>query len=119
MRGGGGLDLSDQGFKVVEAPEPDVREVAEALDETDWKLEKILNNGIDFGDNVRGGFVEVKTTGETQEVQHGLGHPPIGFLVILKDGPGDVYATRVEEWTKETLFLRSSVSNLTVRLFVL
>lgn len=124
----GGISIGSQGFKIVFRPPEEeesdptrgrVRELGRALEETEYKLDKILNNGIDFGDNVDGGFVEVTTNGGEQEVQHGLGHVPIGFFVILKDGAGDVYSTRVKEWTKDSLFLRSSAPNLMVRLFVL
>jgi len=132
-----GLGFDNEGFVTTRSPDAEVPEgIDEAIvsggdittivkrlirsfDETEFKLDKILNNGIDFGDNVDGGFVEVITNGDEQEVQHGLGHAPIGFFIISKDGAGDVYSTRVKEWTNDSLFLKSSVPNLTVRLFVL
>lgn len=116
-----GLDTTNEGFTVV--PPPGVIEGAknlrDSLDETEFKLASILNNGITFGDNVRGGFIEVTLAGGEQEVRHDLGFEPVGFLLIWKDGLGDVYADRVTEWDKETLFLNTDATNLKVRLFVL
>lgn len=85
----------------------------------EFQLDTILNGGIEFGDNVRGGFLEIETTGEEQEVQHGLGYTPIGFLVIFKDAECVVWGKQLSNWNNESLFLQSNATNVTVRLFVL
>ena len=87
--------------------------------DVEHQLDLILNGGIDFSSNVKGGMVEVTTTGGEQEVMHGLPFIPNGFLVIAKEGPGDVYASRINEWDTTRLYLASSVQNLRVRLFVM
>lgn len=85
----------------------------------DFQLEKILNKGIEFQDNVRGGFVEFVTKGGLEEIHHNLGYIPIGTITILMNGPVILYAENVTQWTTTTLFLRSNASNVTVRLFVM
>jgi hypothetical protein len=84
-----------------------------------FQLTKMLNEGLELGDNFRGAFLEITTAGGVQEVQHNLGYTPIGFLLILKNGEGDIWSARVEEWNSVSLFLVSNVPNLVVRLFVM
>ena len=86
------------------------------------QLDRILNRGITFDQNLAGGFVEIETpavAGTSLPVTHNLGHIPIGFLVIRKEGAGDIYAADVTSWTKEILYLASDATNLTARLFVM
>jgi hypothetical protein len=85
--------------------------------DTEFQLDRILNNGIEFADNMRGSLIEVTLSGETR-VTHGLGYTPMGFLVIFKDGEGDVWAARPRDWNSQTLYLASSATSLKVRLFV-
>lgn len=84
-----------------------------------FQLEKLLNSGIGFADNLEGGFVEIETTGEEQEVQHGLGFTPSGFIIILRTDEVELWGTRLQDWDQERLFLQSSATNVTVRLFVM
>lgn len=108
------------------------------------QIEKIINGEIVFGENIRGAFIEAvlgeggdtgittfvnQTTGAVTtieeavehetEIRHSLGFVPIGFLVVNKSGPGDIWGMRVNQWTNEILYLGSNVPNLEVRLFVL
>lgn len=87
--------------------------------DVEHQVDLILNGNVDFGDNIRGGIIELRTVGGEQEVLHGLPFTPNGFLVIAKEGPGDVYAARIDEWDTTKLFLASNVSSLRVRLFVM
>jgi hypothetical protein len=83
------------------------------------EIAKILNGEVSFNENIKGALIEATLLGEDTSVYHGLGFVPTGFMVINKNGPGDVWGVRVSKWTKETLFLGSSVESLEVRLFVL
>lgn len=85
-----------------------------------YQLTQILNDGgIKFGDNVEGGFIEVTLTTSPQEITHGLGYTPKGFLIIGKDGEGDIWTANQELWNNSTLWLASNVTNLKVRLYVM
>lgn len=87
--------------------------------ELEFQLTQILNDGIEFGDNIRGAFLEIKTTGAEQKIIHGLGYVPIGFIVVLREGQVDLWTDSLLSWTKDVLFLTSDVASVTVRLFVL
>jgi hypothetical protein len=89
--------------------------------ETNFQLDRILNHGIQFEDNVRGGYVEITLTGEEQQVEHNLGYVPSGYLVILKSAEFDIWTTadQLVKWTSTVLSLQSSVTNETARLFVM
>ena len=47
-----------------------------------FQLEKILNEGIEFNDNLRGGLLEADLVVGENTVQHGLGFVPIGYIVL-------------------------------------
>ena len=83
------------------------------------ELAQVINGEISFNENIKGGLIEVTLYGEETTVYHGLGYVPTGFIVINKNGPGDIWGVRVDKWTKENLFLGSSAENLEVRLFVM
>lgn len=83
------------------------------------EIAKIINGEISFNENVKGALIEAVLDGEETSIYHGLGFVPTGFIVICKNGPGDIWGVRVDKWTKENLFLGSSAENLEVRLFVL
>lgn len=85
----------------------------------EFQLDQLLNEGLELGDNLRGGLVEVSLVIGDNEIHHGQGFTPQGYIVIYSEAEELPYGTRVEEWTSELLFLRSSVTNLRVRLFVL
>ena len=84
-----------------------------------FQLEKILNEGLELVDNFRGALLEATLDEGENEVQHGLGFRPVGFMLLLTSEDGRVRATREVDWTTERLFLVSSVKNQKVRLFVL
>lgn len=98
------------GLQSEEDPEQETR---------DFQLENILNEGIEFGDNIRGGFFEIVTNGLRQKLIHNLGYTPTGFLVVSREGEGSVWSEDLTEWTKDVLFFGSSVPSQTVRIFVL
>lgn len=88
-------------------------------EDTEFQLERMLNKGLEFQDNMRGSLFEGEFEDGVLEIEHGLDVTPIGFIVIWKDGEGDIWATRLQEWNRTRLFLASNVSNLKVRLFVM
>lgn len=84
-----------------------------------FQLDELLNEGLTFTDNHEAAFLETDLDEGENEIRHGLGFIPLGYLVIYKEKEGNVYGARKDEWSEEILFLRSSVPNQTVRLFVL
>ncbi len=84
-----------------------------------FQLDNLLNEGLELNDNFRGALLELDIKEGFNTIQHGLGFIPTGYIVIYKDVEGDIFGTRVGEWTEEVLFLRSSVRNRVVRLCVL
>ena len=82
------------------------------------QLDLLLNEGLELNDNFRGALLEVTLDAGENTVQHGLGFIPTGFIVISKDKEGDIFSSRVNEWTEEALFLQSSVESQAVRLCV-
>lgn len=86
--------------------------------DTEYQLNLLLNEGLELNDNFRGALLEVDLVEGDNEIRHGLGFKPFGIIILLKDGPGDIYGTRLTEWTNEILFLRCDVTSLRVRLFV-
>lgn len=83
------------------------------------QLNLLFNKGLDFNDNLRGGFVEFVTTGGSETIRHNLGFVPIGWIMIYNDALVSLYAEDVESWTTESLFLQSNAASVTVRLFVM
>lgn len=77
-------------------------------------IERIVNN-IGNADILDGITILSKTINTTDTiVNHGLGRPVNGWIVVDKDGLGDVYKTAS---TKNTITLKSSVQ-VTVDLYV-
>ena len=83
------------------------------------EIARILNGEISINENLKGSLIAATLFGEETPIYHGLGYVPTGFLVINKNGPGDIWGARVNDWTKESLFLGSNAENLEVRLFVM
>jgi hypothetical protein len=90
-----------------------------------YQLNLMLNEGLVFGDNIRGGFLEFETTGDVQEIRHGLNTVPPGFILIsLNDdssgeGPFSLWSVNMKNWTKELIYVRANSAGLTARIFVL
>lgn len=87
--------------------------------DTEYQLSQILNGRIEFGEHIQGGFVEVTLSSGENEVAHGLGFIPSGYILLSKEGAGDIWSVKLSEWSNEVLWLASSVGNLKVRLFVM
>ena len=85
----------------------------------DFQLEKILNEGIELGENVRGAMLEVSLVAGENTVSHSLGVTPIGYQILYSENEAIIYGSRVAEWTTENIFLVSNVTSPTVRLFVM
>ena len=84
-----------------------------------FQLDRLLNEGLEFNDNFRGGMLETDLVVGENTVRHGLGFIPVGYLVIYPGTDGTFVGVRISEWTNETLFLNASVASQGVRLFVL
>lgn len=91
---------------------------SEQAEDIDFQLNQLLNEGLELSDNLRGGLLEVTLSIGENSITHSLGFKPIGFILLYKDLEGDIFGSRIDEWTNEVLFLKSSVSNQKVRLFV-
>lgn len=83
-----------------------------------FQLDIILNGGVSVDEHVDGAILELTTTGEVQEIQHGLGRTPLGFIVISKTAECDIWTAQLSSWNSESLFLNSSVSSVETRLVV-
>lgn len=92
-------------------------------------LEK-LNGGLTFGDGtvdalagnfniqvLRYTFSSVANT--TEEIRHRLGRRPIGRIVIGQDLAASIYDPTGHDWSATSLFLASSVANVTVTFLIL
>lgn len=86
--------------------------------DVDYQLDRLLNNGLEFADNMKGVLIERDLSEGDNEVRHGLGYVPFAAIVLLKSGPGEIYGVRDTEWTGEIMFLRCDATSLRVRLFV-
>jgi hypothetical protein len=84
-----------------------------------YQLGILLDGGVEFGQHIRGGHVEVTLDGAETRVEHNLGYTPSGYFLMRKDGQGDVWATRITDWDSVSLYLATDVTNLGVRLYVL
>lgn len=75
----------------------------------------------DRGENIAGEFQIVSDTGNANtefSFTHGLGAVPVGFLVINIDKGGVVYDSGTA-WTSTTIYLKCSVANANVKLFLI
>jgi len=85
----------------------------------DYQLSLLLNGGLTLYDNMRGAILDVDLVEGVNEVRHGLGFTPLGYLVLVKQNEGEIYGTETDKWTDEILFLVSSALNQKVRLYVM
>lgn len=84
-----------------------------------YQLTQILAGGVMFGEHIEGGYIETTIGESPHEIPHSLDYTPRGFLLLGKDGEGDVWAANWSQWSKRSIFLASNVQNLRVRLYVL
>jgi hypothetical protein len=64
------------------------------IEELERQVADIFNNGIVFEDNVHGGFVTItlsSSLNEEKEIVHGLGHIPVGYIVLQQSAAGHVF----------------------------
>lgn len=74
----------------------------------------------DPGQNISGYPVTVTTPGVANTefaVTHKLNRVPVGFHVMTKNGPTDVYQSTTL-WTKTQIFLKATGTNVKVTLFI-
>ena len=75
----------------------------------------------ELGENVSGQFQVVADTGAADTeftVSHGLGAVPIGYLLLNIDKAGVVYDSGTA-WTSSNVYLKCSVANCAVTLFLI
>lgn len=85
------------------------------------KVADILNRGIRFEENLENGFITIADTGGADSeitVSHTLKRIPVGFLVINKDKYCDV-RTSGTAWTTTDIYIKCSVANCNIKLFLL
>jgi hypothetical protein len=113
-------------LKIVYNPEIEGKGPWEQMmDKIYRQLAKTFNGSIGFGDgtnadNISGAWANVVTPGTTNTdftIAHNLGRLPVGYLVMEKSAPCDVYTGSVVA-TKNNITLRASVANVTLRLFI-
>ena len=83
-------------------------------------LANIINKGIKFEDNFNGEFVTIADSGamDTQNnVAHALNRVPAGFIVTKIDKGGVVYESG-PAWTEEFVYVKCTVDNARITLFV-
>ena len=87
--------------------------------DSEFQLDRILNNGITVEDNLDWGILEVVLVIGENTIQHGLGRVPNGYIVIYTDAAVTITGSSISSWTTEQLLLTSSAASPKVRLFVL
>jgi hypothetical protein len=85
----------------------------------EYQLSMLLNKGLSFVDNIDAVQLDVDLVEGVNTILHGLGRVPVGYIVVLRQNPGDIYGTETKEWTSETLILLSNVESQRARLIVL
>jgi hypothetical protein len=85
----------------------------------EYQLQMMLNKGLTFVDNMDTVMLDVELDEGVNTVQHGLGRVPVGYIVVLKQNPGDIFGTETNSWTSESLLLLSNVTSQRARLIVL
>jgi hypothetical protein len=82
------------------------------------------NTATNMGENIDGQFVNYTTnaTPDTEDtIAHNLGTVPKGYIVMSKSKAGDIYqqATTGTLWTVSNIYLKCTVSSVSVTLFLL
>ena len=83
------------------------------------QLDKLLNKGLTFQDNLDGALLEVVIVSGENTIQHGLGYIPSGYIIIYSEAAVTITGSSITSWTTEQLLLTSSAASPKVRLFVL
>jgi len=81
-----------------------------------------FNGKVDFGDNVRtfGPVTAALTSAAATRVPHSLGRVPMGYFVVNKDAPCDVYQPNsdVYIWTPTQIYVQGdATANVSLLLF--
>lgn len=68
-----------------------------------------LNNGLDFGTNFNARTLSItfSAAGTDTALAHGLGRPPVGYIVVGRDGAFTVYNGATAS-TPNLIYLRAS-----------
>jgi hypothetical protein len=76
------------------------------------------------GENISGQFKDITSHASANTefaVTHSLNVIPVGFIVLYQDKAGSLYQapTTGTAWDKTTIYLKSDVSSLSARIFIL
>jgi len=91
-----------------------------SLKEHSNNLLRILNNGIKFEDQLDSKEKTQTDTGAADtefSITHELGRVPVGYLVKKIDKGGVIYESGTA-WTSETIYLKSTIANCNVTLYI-
>ena len=78
--------------------------------DTDAQLQRLLNRGLTFQDNVRCAILEVELDFGHTTIQHGLGFTPLGYIVIWQSGPEAIYGGPVNLWDEQSMVISSDAA---------
>lgn len=83
-------------------------------------LADLFDKGIGIDDNLDVSTVSVTSNGSANTEDafaHTLGRIPVGYLVVNQDKAASVYASGTT-WTKTTIYLKTSVATVALKLRV-
>ena len=74
-----------------------------------------------IADNMRGTWILLTTPGAGTDitVTHNIGSIPVGYLIMTKSAPVDIYTSPNNVLSTKTIVLRASVAGVRVQLFIL
>lgn len=107
----------------INSPEPESnfdRRLANELLSAWSELAGLLNGGLSLADNMRGEVLTVTDSGSANAentISHTLKRVPTGFIVININKGGVVYDSGTA-WTATALYLKCTVANATIKVFV-
>ena len=93
---------------------------AEELNPFLEELRRDVLHQLEFGDNIRGVFLDITTNGvvDTEDAfTHGLGFVPTGYLVTKRDKAAHIY-DGTTTWTTNLIYLRSDIVTVAATVFI-
>ena len=54
----------------------------ESEGDINFQLDQLLNQGLEFNDNLKGALLEVDLVAGENTIRHGLGFVPIGYIIL-------------------------------------
>ena len=95
-------------------------ELIRAVDFLQSDLKKLMNNGLQFDDNMN--FYEFSHTfssADTSEaISHSLGKTPVGWLMSYQDKDASIYTSGTAPWTDTEFQLKCSTNGTAIKGFL-